>query len=163
MQNKPSPTRLTPGQLKALYPYQFSIPGVRRMSFARGWMPAIESMCHEVDVLLRGRLDRYSFEWVDLKEKFGIGRFQYRLVVLADPDGDGMDSAETSYIKTSLRDIQHRAEMLTKSLCMVCGQPGALVDASWKLTLCPEHEASHQRREPLNAWLADDGSELKLP
>lgn len=157
------PEPLTPGQLKTLYPYQFSGPGVRWMSFARGWMPPIVDMCHEVDALLRGRFERYAFEWVDFKEKFGIGRFQYRLVVLADPDGDGPDSAETTYVKKALLDIKLRAEVRTKSLCMVCGQPGALVDASWKLTLCPDHEASLQRKEPLNAWLADDGSELKVP
>ncbi len=157
------PAPLTPGQLKVLYPYQFSGPGVRWMSFARGWMPAIETMCHEVDALLLGRFDRYRFEWVDFKEKFGMGRFQYQLVVLADPDGDGPDSTETSYVKKALKEIKHRAEVRTKSLCMVCGQHGALVDAPWMLTLCTEHEAAHLRRkEPLNAWLADDGSELVL-
>lgn len=158
------PGPLTPGQLKTLYPYQFSGPGVRWMSFARGWMPAIETMCYEVDALMRGRFDRYSFEWLDFKEKFGIGRFSYRLVVLADPDGDGPDSAETTYIKKALLDIKLRAEARTKSLCMVCGQPGELIrDMDWLTTLCPEHAAMERAGEQVWCSLADDGSKLKLP
>ncbi len=157
------PGPLTPGQLKALYPYQFAGPGVRWFSFARGWMPVIETMCHEVDALLRGRLDRYGFEWVDFSEKFGSSRFQGRLIVLADPDGNDEDSAETTYLRKGLLDIKLLAQARTAVLCMVCGRPGALVEAPWKLTLCQEHEAAHQRGEKLNLYLADDGSALKLP
>lgn len=52
MQNKPSLSQLAPGQLKALYPYQFSGPGVQPLGLARGLMPVIVDMCHEVDALL---------------------------------------------------------------------------------------------------------------
>lgn len=158
------PGPLTPGQLKALYPYQFAGPGVRWFSFAHGWMPVIETMCHEVDVLVRGRLDRYSFEWLDFKQKFGVGRFYYRLTVLSDPDRNSEDSDETKYLRARLLDIVFRAEERTASLCEFCGQPGEMVaETAWRATLCPEHAAMHRRREPLYCSLADDGSALKLP
>lgn len=60
MQNKSNPIHLTPGQLKALYPYQFRGPAVIHLEFARGWMPVMADMCREVDELMRERLDRYS-------------------------------------------------------------------------------------------------------
>lgn len=159
MQNTPNPSQLTPGQLKALYPYQFSGPGVHRMSFARGWMPTIETMCHEVDELLHGHLAHHAFQWMGFKEKFGVGRFHYLLRALDDPLGEAPDSPETANLKAGLLAIKFKAEERTKSLCMVCGKPGELVDAPWLLTLCPAHEAVHLRRDELHAYLTDDGSE----
>lgn len=159
MQNTPSLSQLTPGQLKALYPYQFSGPNAQRLRFALGWMSVIVDMCHEVDALLHGHLDYYAFQWMGFKEKFGVGRFHYLLRALDDPLGEAPDSPETAKLKTELLAIKLRAEERMKSLCMVCGQRAELVDAPWLLTLCLEHEAVHLRREELHAYLADDGSE----
>lgn len=162
MQNKPNLIQLTPGQLKALYPYQFAGPGVRRLGFARGWMLVIVEMCHEVDALMRGHLDHYAFQWMDFKEKFGVGRFHYLLRALDDPLGEAPDSPETAKLKADLLAIKLRAEEHTKSLCMVCGQTAQLVDAPWMLTLCPEHEEVHRRGMPLSAYLDDDGREVEM-
>lgn len=159
MQNTPSLSQLTPCQLKALYPYQFSGPRVQPMGFARGWMPVIVDMCHEVDALLHGHLDYYAFQWMGFKEKFGVGRFHYLLRALDAPLGEAPDAPETANLKAGLLAIKFKAEERTKSLCMVCGQRGELVDAPWLLTPCPAHEAVHLRRDELHAYLTDDGSE----
>lgn len=166
MQNKSHPSHLTPGQLKALYPYQFASPNVIDVHFARGWMPVMADMCREVDELMRGRLDRYSFSWVQFKEKFGTGRFYYHLRVLADPDSDRSqkESLETNELRQAIQEVRLRAEARTASLCEACGQPGELIrDEGWLSTLCPEHAEMLRRGERFCCSLADDGSELKLP
>lgn len=156
-----TPVVLTPGQLKALYPYQFASPDAIYLHFARGWMPVMADMCREVDELMRGRLDRYSFSWVQFKEKFGIGRFYYHLRLLSDPDGSQEDSPETTELRRAILEVKLRAEERTASLCEFCGQPGEMVaDAPWRATLCADHAAMHRRREPLPCSLADDGSVL---
>ena len=58
MQNIPNLSQLTPGQLKALYPYQFSGPNAQWLGIARGWMPVIVGMCHDVDEPMHGHLRR---------------------------------------------------------------------------------------------------------
>ncbi len=164
MQNKSNPIHLTPGQLKALYPYQFRGPAVIDLEFARGWMPVMADMCREVDELMRGRLDRYSFSWVQFKEKFGTGRFYYHLRVLADPARSQKDSPETTELRQAILEVKLRAKERTASLCEACGQPGELIrDEGWLSTLCPEHAAMLRRGERFCCSLADDGSELKLP
>ena len=153
---------LTPGQLKALYPYQFSALGVTRPEFAAGWMPVVVSMCREVDALMRDRLDRYSFVWIQFKEKFGSARFAYQLRELCDESGDASESPETRELRQRLLEIRLKAEMQTRTLCMVCGQPAQLVDTPWMLTLCPEHEEVHRRGERLSAYLDDQGREVVM-
>ena len=157
MQDEDPELPLTPGQLKALYPYQFSAPGVARLDFAAGWMPVVVSMCRAVDVLMRDRLDRYSFVWIQFKEKFGAARFAYQLRVHSDESGDEPESPETRELRQRLLEIRLKAEIQTRTLCMVCGQPAQLVDTPWMLTLCPEHEEVHRRGTPLSAYLDDDG------
>lgn len=157
-----SPVVLTPGQIKALYPYQFASPDVIYLHFARGWMPVMAEMCREVDELMRGRLDRYSFSWIQFKEKFGIGRFYYQLRLLSDPDGTKKDSPETSELRRAILEVKLRAQARTASLCEACGQPAELIrDQGWLATLCPEHAAMLRRGERLNCSLADDGSEWR--
>lgn len=162
MQNRSHPIQLTPGQLKALYPYQFAGPGVQRLRFAQGWMLVIVEMCQEVDALIRGHLDHYAFQWMDFKEKFGVGRFHYLLRALGDPLSEAPDSLGMANLKADLQGIKLRAEERTKSLCMVCGQTAQLVDTPWMLTLCPRHEEVHRRGDPLNAYLDDDGCEVVM-
>lgn len=162
MQNKPNLIQLTPGQLKALYPYQFAGPGVQRLGFARGWMLVIVEMCHEVDALMRDRLDLYSFTWVQFKEKFGVPQFVYRLRVLSDESGDEPESQEMLELRQRLQAIRLKAEMQARTLCMACGQQAHLVDTPRMLTLCPEHEEVHRRRERLSAYLDDDGREVVM-
>lgn len=153
---------LTPGQLKVLYPYQFAGPGVIYLHFARGWMPVMADMCKEVDELMRGRLDRYSFSWIQFKEKFGIGRFYYQLRLRSDPDGNKKDSPKTAELRRAVLEVKLRAEERTASLCEVCGQPAELIrDQGWLVTLCPEHAAMLRRGERFNCSLADDGSEWR--
>lgn len=156
------PGALTPGQLKALYPYQFASPDVIYLHFARGWMPVMADMCREVDQLMRGRLDRYSFSWVQYKEKFGTGRFYCCLRLLADPDGSQEDSPETTELRRAILEVKLRAEARTASLCEACGQPGELIrDEGWLSTLCPEHAAMQRRGERFGCSLADDGTEWR--
>lgn len=152
----------TPGQLKALYSYQFSAPGGSRLDFAAGWMPVIVSMCREVDARMRDRLDRHSFVWIQFKEKFGAARFAYQLRVHSDESGDEPESPETCELRQRLLEIRLKAEMQTRTLCMVCGQPALLVDTPWMLTLCPEHEEVHRHGERLSAYLDDDGREVVM-
>lgn len=160
MQDEDSELPLTPGQLKALYPYQFSAPGVARLDFAAGWMPVVVSMCRAVDALMRDRLDRYSFVWIQFKEKFGAARFAYQLRELCDESGDEPESPETRELRQRLLEIRLKAELQTRTLCMVCGQPAQLADTPWMLTLCPEHEEVHRRGERLSAYLDDQGREV---
>lgn len=163
MQNKPNPFQLPPGQLKALYPYQFAGAGVQRLGFARGWMPFIVEMCHEVDALMRDRLDLYSFTWVQFKEKFGVPQFVYRLRVLSDESGDEPESQETLELRQRLQAIRLKAEMQARTLCMACGQQAQLVDTPRILTLCQQHEDIHRRGGPLGAYLDDEGRDCELP
>lgn len=162
MQDEDPELPLTPGQLKALYSYQFSAPGGSRLDFAAGWMPVIVSMCREVDTLMRDRLDRHSFVWIQVKEKFGTARFAYQLRVHSDESGDEPESPETCELRQRLLEIRLKAEMQTRTLCMVCGQPPQLVDTPWMLTLCPEHEEVHRRGMPLSGYLDDDGREVVM-
>lgn len=141
MQNTPNPSQLAPGQLKALYPYQYSCPDVQPMGFTRRWMSAIVDICQEVNVLSHGHLSHHEFQWVGFKEKFGVGRFHHLLRALYDPLGEAPDSPETAKLKADLLAIKLSAVVLTKTLCMVCCQSGELVNAPWLLTLCPAHES----------------------
>lgn len=153
---------LTPGQLKALYPYQFA-GRVIYLHFARGWMPVMADMCREVDELMRGRIDRYEFFWIQFKEKFGIGRFYFTFRDMADPYGQQEEySPEAAELRRALLEVKLRAEGRTASLCEVCGQPAELIrDQGWLSTLCPEHAAMLRRGERLSSALADDGSEWR--
>lgn len=162
MQDEDPELPLTPGQLKALYPYQFSDPGVTRLDFSAGWMPVIVSMCREVDAHMRDRLDRYSFVWIQFKEKFGTARFAYQLRELSDESGDKPESPETLDLRQCLQEVKLKAETQARTLCMVCGQPAQLVDTPRLLTLCPEHEEVHRLGEPLSAYLDDDGREVVM-
>lgn len=157
-----SPVVLTPGQIKALYPYQFASPDVIYLHFARGWMPVMADMCREVDELMAGKLDRYSFGWVQFKEKLGTGRFHYHLRLRSDPDGNKKDSPKTAELRRAVLEVKLRAQERTASLCEVCGQPAELIrDQGWLATLCPEHAAMLRRGERLSSALADDGSEWR--
>ena len=152
-----APGALTPGQLKALYPYHFAGREIY-LHFARGWMSVMEDMCREVNELMRGRAVQYVFRWVQFKEKFGIGRFYYHLRELK---GAHEDPKETSELRNAPLDTKLRAEERTASLCEFCGQPGEMVaETAWRATLCLEHAAMHRRRKPLPCSLADDGSVL---
>jgi hypothetical protein len=141
---------MTPNELKLRFPYQFKNLDPSALAFAPGWMPVIVCMCHEVDDVMEGQLQDYSFYWVLFKEKFGQPRFVYRFMALEDELGNKKgDSVVCNAMRERLMSIRHKAESLAREMCMVCGAPGELVDEPWMLTLCKRHEDAHRRGEHL--------------
>jgi hypothetical protein len=65
-------TMTTPQALKARFAYMFQ-RNQRHLSFYRGWMPLLEQLCADINSTLGP--DKHGFRWIQIKEKFGSGRF----------------------------------------------------------------------------------------
>ena len=118
----------TPSELKARFLYMFSGENIG-FSFARGWMPIIVRACIEIDATLGD--DKRGFHWVQIKEKFGAGRFYCRL----DP------APENEAVRNAVHGIAHQAEVATQTACLVCD--GAAIVQSYggyDANLCAAHQ-----------------------
>ncbi len=154
-----------PGQLKARFPCQFAGKHIGR-TFFRGWFPTFVKLCEDIDALL-GQ-DKRGFNWLQVKEKWGTGRFYCEMegksttrVDIRAPDqmtslrilDEGADSAQPSLAKR-IDDLARAAEHATDTQCIVCGQPGTRnEEEAWVLTLCDQHAQVRRTVDNWSAWM----------
>lgn len=149
--------KLTPRQLKVLYPYQFEGP-VIYLAFMSGWIDVFAQLCEDIDKTLGP--DKRGFHWTQTKEKFGMARFYFQLGVTGfDDEGNELeDSEEIIELRRKLLALKHQAEVQTSRRCIVCGDPGDFhSDESWRLVLCETHAAQRGAGVILKPWIDDDG------
>lgn len=146
---------MTPADLKALYPNQFTGRDARWLGFHGGWMPVISAMCEEVETVMRWRQDRYAFRWAQFKERLGVPYFSYYSLCVLDERAEG--SPDAVDVRRRLEDIVVWAEERARGVCFICGHPATPVGAPWTHTLCQEHAQIHRVREPLYVFLDFDG------
>lgn len=148
--------------LMSRFPYQFAGENIG-ISVAKGWSELFTKLCEDIDVELGE--DKRGFYWRQVKEKFGTGRFYWKLgrntssmridIVNVEGHFSLMNSPATpmqnrdfeiSVLMAKLEAIVESAERQTKSTCIVCGANPAAIDSTggWVLNLCEEH--SKQRR-----------------
>ena len=153
---------MSPKQLKARFPYMFDGENIG-FQFYRGWFASFTRLCEDIDALLGE--DKRGFHWTQIKEKFGSARFYWAMkghtpnlhVDLISAKGvttlvrsgaarvQGSGDA-TRVLSERIGALVHAAARATSSMCIVCGQTGALnQDSAWILTLCERH--AQQRRE----------------
>lgn len=145
----------TPNALKSAYPYQFR--GETRYAFEwyRGWFAIAAKLCADVDALVRADRFHRRFRWLQIKEKWGGGRFYWEMrglkrALVVDvispagevltfepvpPGGPGGDRIAARKI----RELVKAAQEATHRTCIVCGAAGTARQGGWILTLCDEH------------------------
>lgn len=150
----------TPKQLMQRFPYMFSGRNIG-IAIAKGWMPSFAKLCEDIDALLGE--DKQGFAWVQVKEKFGSGRFYFRMVGKRSNipyDGPAVDGSER--IKTvvasipemefkyviekdlllRINDLVDAAQRQTEQICIVCGEAAAPDELDGhRLVLCARHQA----------------------
>ena len=150
---------ITPKKLQELYSYMFIGPHIG-ISVSKGWMPIFVELCHDIDLVLGD--DKQEFLWLQVKEKFGSGRFYYGYGKKSSPikieriNGEEFRSLTTnrhsSKPKTesdaakreAISKLVEAAEAKTDKSCMCCGSPGEKLDTGWVITLCDKHKRIHQ-------------------
>lgn len=148
--------KLTPRQLKMLYPYQFEGP-VIYLAFASGWIDVFAQLCADIDETL-GQNKR-GFEWIQIKEKFGSARFYFHLLDLSHIRSDDEIPPEVLDLQHRLAALKNAAEVATARACIVCGLSGtANQDAPWRLTLCEQHAQERRDGVFLLTHLNNDGT-----
>ena len=159
---------MNPKQLKARFPYMFDGENIG-LSFCRGWFPLFTKLCVDIDGLLGP--DKRGFHWVQLKEKFGSARFYWAMdghrpapriglisasqVAAVASRGNCPDQTGGSQPSVARRidDLVGQTILATRSLCIVCGQPGKPnQDEPWILVLCDEHAMQRRQGELESAW-----------
>jgi hypothetical protein len=143
--------------LQARFPYMFNKDNIG-FSFHRGWMPILAGLCVEIDQLLGER--REAFRWVQIKEKFGTGRFYYAIGNARDMRADLMspagrlsvnvevepDEAFTA-VKQTIAGLVREAEAETARSCMICGAEATpRTYGTYILNLCPTHHPDKLRQ-----------------
>jgi hypothetical protein len=136
--------------LMARFHYQFEGQGIIGYEFYPGWMPVLAQACEAIDQVLGE--DKRGFHWVQLKEKFGTGRFYYafakadRAPQRVDIIGAGRLQAFATHpmaedgVEKAIFEIVREAEAATCSRCMVCGAPATVKSyGGWLGTLCEKH------------------------
>jgi hypothetical protein len=160
---------MNPKQLKARFPYMFAGENIG-FSFSRGWFPLFQKLCEDIDALLGD--NKQGFHWVQLKEKFGSARFYWKMkaqtpnlhidlisasqvtgVVMRSNDTGPDEAGAQSSVARRIDDLVGQAALATRSLCIVCGQPGKVnQDKSWMLVLCDEHATQRRQGKLGPAW-----------
>lgn len=92
----------------------------------RGWQDILVRLCRRIEIALR---DRETFEFVRIKQKFGILRIDW-----------GAEASEDTEAK-----IGHAVDLAvarSACTCEICGREGRLFSArGWLATRCAEHAA----------------------
>ena len=150
-------------KLMQRFPYMFSGPNLG-ISIAKGWIPVVTKLCEDIDALLGG--DKQGFVWVQIKEKFGSGRFYFRLMgrrstVPRDGPVDGggtpiktmttglvdreFDYTVDKDLVLHLNALVEAAQAQTERICIECGAAGAPITlGGQQFILCLHHIAQRQ-------------------
>ena len=133
--NNPHAAIRTPGDLIRRYPYQFE-RAIGNLAFHKGWFDILVQLCADIDAVLRE--NRHGFRWLQIKEKFGSARLDYRMDFFEKDAQDRSDEEHRIY--AAISQLVHAAETQTAQRCIVCGSPGSLNrDSCYLLTLCDFH------------------------
>jgi hypothetical protein len=174
------PPPITPKQIKARYPYQFFGPHIE-LSFYKGWMPIFAQLCADIDAELG--LNKRSFHWRQLKEKFGSARWYSQMERLLEPDDDAGDLTHLSIaelndryqrladpdelaLRERIQTLRREAESHTQKTCIVCGEAGEVHRGTgYHLVVCPEHARQRRQGDMESAWFTDaeDGLDEGAP
>ncbi len=141
---------MNPKHLKARYPYMFSSENIG-LSFHRGWFPVFARLCQDIDALLGA--DKRGFHWTQLKEKFAgpATVTSLRMSDLAE-----LGTAQPPLARR-IDELVRAAEVATRSLCIVCGQPATLNhDQPWILVLCGHHAGQRRLGKLEPDWFPDE-------
>lgn len=136
----------TPIELQRRYPYMFSGPHIG-LDIARGWMPAFEKLCADIDDLGGKEL---GFYWRQLKEKFGQPRFYKAFSIKRPTAVQKIAMAKITSLVIAVQD-----EMMG---CIVDGSEPAELHGSYVLMLCPHHirQREHDPETMDQIWFSDD-------
>ena len=149
---------LTGDVLQARFPYMFNSKHTVGCEFYRGWMPILAGLCVEIEHMLGER--REAFKWLQIKEKFGTGRFYYSLhgfsdvhVDLVNPSwrASAIAQVESDHtfagVKQSIFDLVAEGSVETARSCMICGgQAKPRQYGSYILNLCVDHHPARIRQ-----------------
>lgn len=159
----------TPRDLETRFPYMFQGKHLG-IGICKGWFPIFSKLCQEIDVVLGE--NKHGFHWVQVKEKFGTGRFYWELdgvdtplrLDIMTPDGllsfagpSGEDQTPDSiHLVEQLSKLEMTAESATARVCAACGEPGSLHSREYFLTLCSLHAAQYEYPacNGLDMWFA---------
>ncbi|WP_218511956.1 hypothetical protein [Variovorax sp. dw_308] len=145
---------MTPGQLKALFPYMFEGEAIS-MEFYDGWLPIFAQACEQIDEVLGD--NKRGFYWRQVKEKFGTARFYYRMDgkrrlvvdVIGGAEGNILIKMPTNAGDSAadrIDAIVDQAEERTRTTCMVCGAPARTRPYDgYYLTVCALHAPPIER------------------
>lgn len=140
--------------------------------FYRGWFPIISKLCADIDLLLGE--NKRGFHWVQIKEKFGAGRFYWKMksrraairVDVLHNKGHTSFVAQGKERKSGepepdlvgqINALVQEAEDATSEVCILCGAPGKLDPyRGYLLTLCTKHARQRRRGSLPPAWFSDD-------
>jgi hypothetical protein len=143
------------------------------ISIPKGWAKLFTELCEQIDALLGE--NRSAFTWIQVKEKFGSGRFYYRLNgsgpsvrVSVQKPGGSMSAprqfmpldpkAPNAVLGVQIEKLVNAAEALTSETCIVCGKPGRTDSTGgYRLTLC-DHHVQQRRKNPItmdSPWYED--------
>jgi hypothetical protein len=165
------PPPITPKQIKARYPYQFFGPHIE-LSFYKGWMPIFAQLCADIDAELG--LNKRSFHWRQLKEKFGSARWYSQMDPLLETQEDAEDLTHLSIaevnervlrladpnelaLRQRIQTLRRDAEAATQTTCIVCGEAGeADRGTGYHLVICPEHARQRRRGNMEQSWFEDE-------
>lgn len=146
---------ITPKQLQVKYPYMWAGKNIG-ISISKGWMLIFEDLCDAIDRILGD--DKQGFHWIQVKEKFGSGRFYYGYkagsgplrVDVRTPEGVMSFINEPAHPKSlteekvaqrnTIFNLIQEAESKTSKSCICCGNAGHQVEDGWIMTLCDKHE-----------------------
>ncbi len=133
------------------------------ISIPKGWATLFTGLCEQIDAALGE--NRSAFAWIQVKEKFGSGRFYYRLkgagpsvrVSVQNPDGSMSTprdlrppdpKAPNAALGVQIQKLVSAAEALTSKTCIVCAKPGNTDSTGgYWLTLCDQH-VQQRRKNP---------------
>jgi hypothetical protein len=139
---------MTPGQLKARFPYMFEGEAIS-MEFYDGWLPIFAQACEQIDELLGD--NKRGFYWRQVKEKFGTARLYYRMEgkrrlvvdVIRGEEGNVLIKKPTKAGDSAtdrIDAIVDQAEERTRTTCMVCGAAAQTRPYDgYYLTVCALH------------------------
>lgn len=118
----------------------------------QGWYPVLHEMCEKLMLIC----DAYNWriEFVQIKEKYGSGRFYFQSM----GPNDEIDSTKSEVIENLITDIIHNAEEISRYICAETGKwyDDTISLGGWVYDCCAEAiiEREPERKEAVEAALA---------
>jgi hypothetical protein len=124
-------------ELVQRYPTMFEAEHVG-LDMVGGWYPVFAQLCADIDAMVGP--SGHGFGWLQLKEKYGLPRWYWRMSDANDLSLAVPPAQTRQALEDSVRDLVHAAETKCESHCMACGQPASLQRLKgWFTTCCSAH------------------------